>query len=259
MDNPLSSPGGQGYFRYFSHKNKSEDLKRILDRRADKTITPGNPCEFPDKIFVINLDRRVDRWESFRSNNKDLFQKFQIQRFSAIEGKKSVDAIFQSYLFCLDRALQTDEVVIVMEDDAYLVSGALEKLKLAYSDLPSDWDCLIGNHYFIGEIELLSENLAKPIIQASSTNFCIFRKTILEKIHSNLFKRDSSLLDIDHFITNEKIPINNYTVWPMVSRESVSFSDNKGSVKDMTIRIREHAHLYQFIDSETYYPGLQDW
>jgi hypothetical protein len=66
-------------------------------------------------------------------------------------------------------------------------------------------------------------------------------------------------LDIDHFITNEKIPINNYTVWPMVSRESVSFSDNKGSVKDMTIRIREHAHLYQFIDSETYYPGLQDW
>ncbi len=259
MDNPLASPGGQGHFRYFSKKNKQEDLKRIVDRRGEKLISPGNKTKFPNKIFVINLDRREDRWENFKINNDYLANHFEIQRFSAIEGKKPVDAIFESYVKCLTLAFENEESVIIMEDDAYLIPGGIEKLKAAYKELPSDWDCLIGNHYFIGEIEILSENLAKPVVQASTLNFCIFRKTILEKIQNNLHKRDISLLDIDHFITNEGIPINNYSVWPMVSREIPSFSDHKGMIKDMTIRIREHANLYQFIDSETYYPSLQDW
>jgi len=67
------------------------------------------------------------------------------------------------------------------------------------------------------------------------------------------------LLDIDHFITCEEVPINNFTIWPMVSREYTSFSDHKGKVKDMTMRIRENAYLYQFVDSHIYYPSLQDW
>jgi hypothetical protein len=71
--------------------------------------------------------------------------------------------------------------------------------------------------------------------------------------------RSNFLRDIDHFITSEEVPINNYTVWPMISREYVSHSDHKNSVKDMTNRIRENAFLYQFVDSDTYYPSIPEW
>ena len=146
-----------------------------------------------------------------------------------------------------------------MEDDCYLATGGLEKLKAAFHDLPNDWDCLIGNHYFISDIEVLTNHIAKPKNQASTLNFAVFRNTILEKIKDNIHLRGMLLRDIDHFITSEEIPINNYTVWPMISREYLSHSDHKNKVRDMTNRIRENAFLYQFVDSDTYYPSIPEW
>lgn len=259
MNNPLASPVGPGYFKAFSEKNKEEDLSKIIDRRTEKLIVPSNPCQFPEKIYVINLDRREDRWESVRAINSEFFAKFSVERFSAIEMKDPVDSIFHSFIACLEEAFKTEECVIIMEDDCYLVGGGLEKLQMAFRDLPVDWDCLFGNHYFFGEIELLTDHLAKPRGKASTCSFVIFRNTSLQKITSNFSKRNIFTLDMDHFLTSENVPINNYTVWPMVSRETVSYSDRAKGIKDMTIRIREHSNLFQFIDSDTYYPGLEGW
>jgi hypothetical protein len=259
MNDPLSSSVTKGYFRYFSAKNREADLACIKDLKDDKLILSNNPCKFPVKIYVINLDRREDRWIESNVRNLDLFSKIQVERFSAIELPNPVDAIFESFVGCLERGFETEETIIVMEDDAYLADGGFEKLRLAYESLPEDWDCLIGNHYFFGEIKVLSDHLAKPVGEASTLNFAVFRNTILEKIKQNMHLRQSVRMDIDHFITSDEVPINNYTVWPMISRESLSFSDHKKTVKDMTIRIRENASLFQFIDSETYYPGLRDW
>jgi len=259
MNNPLASSGGVGYFREYSEKNKQADLLKIRDRRMEFLISPGNICEFPTKIYVLNLDRREDRWSTSRQINDSFFRNFEVERFPAIEGKKPADSIFESFLSCLDKAFETNETIIIMEDDAYVVEGGFEKIRSAFQQLPENWDCLIGNHYSIGEIEILSEHLAKPVRQASTLNFAIYRKTICEKIRANLHLRDPHLLDIDHFITCEEVPINNFTIWPMVSREYTSFSDHKGKVKDMTMRIRENAYLYQFVDSHIYYPSLQDW
>lgn len=259
MNDPLASSVTKGYFRYFSAKNREEDLQKIHDIKQGNSFFPNNPCEFPRKIYVINLDRREDRWMESNFINRELFSKIPVERFSAIELPNPVDAIFESFVRCLEKGFETQETIIIMEDDAYLAHGGLEKLSLAFDSLPEDWDCLIGNHYFFGEMNVLTDHLAKPVGEASTLNFAIFRNTILEKIKSNLHLRESVRLDIDHFITSDEVPINNYTVWPMISRESLSFSDHKKSVKDMTIRIREHAFLFPFIDSDTYYPGLEDW
>jgi hypothetical protein len=40
----------------------------------------------------------------------------------------------------------------------------------------------------------------------------------------------------------------------MVSREYLSHSDHAGKIKDMSMRVRENANLFQFIDSDKYYP-----
>lgn len=259
MNDPLASSPTKGYFRHFSAKNREEDLTHIHDLRERSLVTPDNPCKFPQKIYVINLDRREDRWLESTFVNEELFSKIPVERFSAVESTNPVDAIFESFVNCLEKGFQTEETIIVMEDDAYLAPGGFEKLRLAFDSLPSDWDCLIGNHYFFGEMNVLSDHLAKPVGEASTLNFAIFRNTILTKIKTNMHLRESVRLDIDHFITSDEVPINNYSVWPMVSREITSFSDHKKSIKDMTIRIREHASLFPFVDSDTYYPGLRDW
>ena len=148
-----------------------------------------------------------------------------------------------------------------MEDDSYLAEGGIEKLKETWEDLPEDWDVLIGNHYFFGGMNILTDNLAKPTQRASTINFSIFRKTCLPKIKEHKYLRDTypSIRDFDHYVTSEIVPINNYTVWPMISREISSYSDHRGRILDSSIRIRENAYKYKFIDQDKYYSSLEGW
>jgi hypothetical protein len=179
--NPLGSSSGPGYYSCTSRRNKKEDLSKIFDLRDLQTITPGNQCEFPDTGYVLNLDNREDRWESFQRKNSELFKDLKIERFSATEGADRKEAIFESFLNCMRNGFENNESIIIFEDDCYLVPGAMEKIKKAWMDLPQDWDCLIGNHYLIYGIDILTDNLAKPRLRASTVNFSIFRKSILEK------------------------------------------------------------------------------
>jgi GR25 family glycosyltransferase involved in LPS biosynthesis len=259
MNNPLASSFGN--FRILSEKNRAEDEKCLLDKRSE--FNPGgNPCIFPSKIFVINRLEREDRWKKFTSSNKSLFQEFEVQRWEASTPnskiKTVVDAIFDSFYQCIKSS--EEECIIIMEDDCYLAEGGLEKIKEAWKDLPEDWDILIGNHYFFGRIEIFSNHLAKPKDRASTINFSIIRKTILPKIEENLHKRSiPSIRDFDHFVTSSEVQINNFTVWPMVSREIPSFSDHKQKNLDSTQKIRENSFKYLFVDQEKYYPSLEGW
>jgi len=263
MNNPLAGP--QGNFKLISTRNKAEDEKSLVDLRSNPPIVSNNPCKFPSKIFVINLEERTDRWESFQRNNLVLFEKFEVERWEATSLNHKItiveEAIFQSFLSCLESSFEEDECVIVMEDDAYLAEGGIEKLQKAWQDLPEDWDVLIGNHYFFGQINILTDNIAKPLQRASTVNFSVFRKNCLPKIKEYQYLREvyPSIVDFDHYVTSEIIPINNYTIWPMISREIPSYSNHKGRILDSVSKIREHAFKYKFIDGDEYYSSLKGW
>lgn len=261
MNNPLG-PFGQS-FRLMSLKNKSKDEESIIDSRKNGRIKGGNLAKFPKKIYVINKEDRIDRWESFCSINSSLFSQFEVLKWKATVGQENVpvvDAIFESFISCMKKSFEGEECVIIMEDDAYLARGGMEKLLKCWEDLPEDWDVLIGNHYYFGKMEVLTDHLAKPQDRASTANFIVARKTVLPKILENLDQRgNQSIRDFDHFITSDLIPINNYTVWPMISREISSYSDHNGKMLDSSIRIRENAYKYLFIDQEEYYPSLKGW
>lgn len=259
MNDPLSSSNGTGTFRFLSKKNEESDKKRIINRKDEFLIKPNNFCPFPTEIYVLNLPEREDRWEKFQQMNLSLSEFFSVNRFLSNKGEDVVLSIFNSYVNCLEKAFETQETVIVMEDDGYVVTGGVEKLKLAFADLPEDWDVLIGNHYFFGEMNLLSDHLGKSTGLASTLNFAVYRNTILPKIKENLHLRVEDRLDFDHFLTHPMVPINNYTIWPMISREYVSFSDHKKEVANMEFRVRENSTLYQYVDSEKYYPSLEGW
>lgn len=250
-----------GNFKLRSEKNRERDQKSLIDAR-EEFVAGGNPCLFPSKVYVINKLDREDRWEGFKRINSDLFEFFEVERWEATSPggaiKDVVDAIFDSFYRCIKNS--SEECLIIMEDDAYLTKGALEKIQKSWEELPPDWDVLVGNHYFFGEMKILSDSLAKPVDRASTANFVIVRKTILQKMEQHLHLRDSpSIRDFDHYITSSQVPINNFTIWPMVSREIASFSDHKGKKLDSSCKIREHAFKYLFIDQDSYYPSLEGW
>lgn len=249
MDNPNYYPPD---FKRLCELNREKDLSCFF--KKELPLVSRNNLEFPSKVYVLNLDDRSDRWERFNHNNTELFANFEVVRFPAIKKDPVVDAIFDSFTKCIGEA--KEESFLILEDDCYLVSGGLEKLKLAWSDLPSDWDALIGNHYFFTDMELIGENLAKPIGRASTANFGVYRKTLVEKIEANKeFREVTDSKDWDHFLC--LVPeINNYTVWPMISREMAGFSDHKNRILDMNMRLREHSYKYQFVDQINFYENI---
>ena len=259
-------PGGPstGNYRVRSLKNKSLDEQSLKDSKGKIPNLGTNTCSFPSKIFVINRGDRPDRWESFQTNNSALFDRFQISRWDASVTDhftpSVVDAIFKSFTSCLEENLFEEDSIIIMEDDAYLAPGGIEKLQMAWKDLPEDWDVLIGNHYFFGSMEILSDHLAKPDGRASTVNFAVYKKTVVQKIRDFLYLRENEgMRDFDHFLTSELCGINNFTVWPMISREIASFSDHKQVMLDSASKIREHSFKYVFIDQDSYYSSLKDW
>lgn len=259
MNNPLGPSSGS--FKIRSEKNRAEDEKSLLDFK-EEFIPGGNSCSFPSKVYVINRSDREDRWEKFKQINQNLFQIFEVHRWEASspggEIKDVVDAIFDSFYRCIKNS--PDECIIIMEDDAYLAKGGIEKVKKSWEDLPVDWDVLIGNHYFFGSMRILSDHLAKPIGRASTANFIVARKTLTSKIEENLKKREiPSMRDFDHYLTSDEVPINNFTIWPMISREIASFSDHKQKNLDSSYKIRENAFKYLFIDQDLYYSSLEEW
>lgn len=262
MNNPLAV--SQGDFRLRSLRNKNQDEKDLIDLRGEYVKNGTNPCSFPKKVYVINRRDREDRWSSFCSLNSSSLENFEVTRWDAtvVDEKITsvVDAIFESFLRCLKDAFQTEECVIVMEDDAYIAEGGVQKLKMCWKDLPEDWDVLVGNHYWFYQMNILTDHLAKPVDRASTANFIVVRKTALPKILKNLDLRGiESIRDFDHFITSDQVPINNYSVWPMISREIASFSNHKGKNLDSSMKIKEHSYKYLFIDQEKFYPSLEGW
>lgn len=263
MIHPLVSSAKN--LQLIAKRNRLQDEGCLLDYRKEFYCSEKNTCSFPTKAYVINKSDRLDRWEKFCSSNHILFEEFEVQRWEASLPSKDFpevrDAIFQSYISCLESSLESEESVIIMEDDSYLVEGAIEKIKKSWEDLPENWDVLIGNHYFFGEIKILTDHLSKPVRQASTINFGIFRRSVLPKIKENLHLKDNlaSIKDFDHFLTSEVTPIENYTIWPMISREFSSYSDHKGRFLDSNLKIIEHAYKYKFIDEEKFYPSLPEW
>jgi hypothetical protein len=248
MNNPIFS--GPPDFKRISEKNRELDESDLIYSESDFS---GNYKKFPTKIFVINLEDRKDRWESFLIKNAILSEKFEVIRFNAVKRTPVQKAIFESFSSCISGA--NDETFIIMEDDSYLVEGGLDHIIKTWSQIPGDWDVIFGNHYFFSKMQILNQNFAKPIGRASTANFGIYSNTLNGKIINYDMIEDPSLKEWDHFLTGNP-DINNYVYWPMISRESGGFSDHKGRYMDINFRTREHRFRFNFLDNEKFYPVI---
>jgi len=121
------------------------------------------------KKFVINLDRRNDRYTKFCNINNTILQNIETERVSAIDGfalkpteqlyrifkhntgkmRKGETGCTMSHLkLYIDLINSENELICIFEDDAILIPSFNEKLNFTYSQLcKTDWDiCFLGFH-----------------------------------------------------------------------------------------------------------------
>lgn len=114
------------------------------------------------KIYCINLDKRIDRWEE----SKKQFQKvdIEVERYSAFDGNqiKNVENLFVghfekagqfgcliSHLNVIKKAKESEiPSVVILEDDAVFCDDFNGKLNLGMDEMPEDWDMIFfgSNH-----------------------------------------------------------------------------------------------------------------
>jgi hypothetical protein len=140
--------------------------------------------------YVINLDRRPDRWQTFLQQPA-LNEFKQLQRFSAVDGAKlnipqdervslhtrhNIAKKFRrshyeictpgaigaslSHISIWKKFLESDsEYVVVFEDDTLVKDEYLKKIDVLVNYLPEDWDMwLLGTHRWSFKGDPLSSN-----------------------------------------------------------------------------------------------------
>jgi GR25 family glycosyltransferase involved in LPS biosynthesis len=118
------------------------------------------------RAFVINLDRRPDRWKTFENDAKDIGIPY--TRFSAIDGQKlmpndQLQRIFEGNDYYMRRGMvacalshiklmiellySSYDFFIILEDDITFVPDFAKKVNHLLEKLPDDWDlCYLGHH-----------------------------------------------------------------------------------------------------------------
>lgn len=108
--------------------------------------------EYYDRVFIINLDRRTDRWDNSVSQCNKHGIKY--ERFPALEvlvdGKPHGNSgCTASHKALLERLALSDwERILILEDDVDFFDGTQEKFATQILEVPDDCDILfIGGSY----------------------------------------------------------------------------------------------------------------
>lgn len=182
--------------------------------------------------FVINLDRRADRWDTF-SKQPALLQFPNLRRFSAVDGLKinteedvrisihtrmniakkyrrsdyeictpgAIGASL-SHIGIWDMFLKSDEkYLLVFEDDTIVDSAVLKRIDTLIKELPPNWDMwLLGHHRWQFEAKPSSYN---PRAWMDVTNFTGAHAYVLTRRGAQILSQNPFPIEthIEYYIT----------------------------------------------------------
>ena len=149
------------------------------------------------KAYVINLDKRTDRWEQIQKDFKDL--PILLERFSAIENDNGHIGLSSSYLELVKKAKNENmESILILEDDCLPVKDFIErwdKVKFWLDNNKDKWNIFNGGIYApidlvefdnIDEIKLYRSN-GKG---ARAAHFVIIEKSAYDKVLEYNWEKD---------------------------------------------------------------------
>lgn len=179
-----------------------------------------------DKIYCINLDRRIDRW----NRCKFIFKNFnlKVERISAIDayninhlkGKNKIYyANLHSHYIAIKKAKELNlNNVLILEDDFEFI----DNFKIELENLPLDWDMLYLGGLIKGHKKNISKNIIKSDKIISCHSYAINSKSfdfIIEKM------KILNTLPVDSFYPLYQKYLNSYILNPSITYQRNSFSD----------------------------------
>ena len=163
--------------------HERSETQKFLQKQIvpDRPFLPPQPprAEYVKqlfKIFVINLDRREDRWKKFNENIHEPRANFDlpIHRFSAVDGNKlksnpQLCRIFDgndynmktgmvgcamSHIKLYTDLINSDsDFYVILEDDIECTPNFKDKLIHTLKTAPSNWDMIYLGHHLFPELK----------------------------------------------------------------------------------------------------------
>ena len=185
-----------------------------------------------DKIYVINLDRRPDRYEAFENEMKK-YGVENIERFSAIDGTTIMAnnipllageiGVLESHLMIIKKSREEGlKNILILEDDVYFTDEIL-KLDEYMSLIPKVWDFIYfgGNHVYGTPPELINEKIIK--LNYTVALQCVaINHTIFDVIEAILPKR---MKQVDAYYAELHNTFDAYGFYPSMAKQTAGFSD----------------------------------
>jgi GR25 family glycosyltransferase involved in LPS biosynthesis len=190
-----------------------------------------------DKIYCINLDKRIDRWIFFK-NQCEKYSINSVERISAVDGdlinqndysnkflKGEIGLLLTSIKIFEDAIDNGYENILLFEDDC-LINDNFLKLNKYFNHLPEDWVMLYfgANHNTHGgweEPEKIN-NMVLKLSHSYSAHMIGFKKIIFNEILTNL-KSFTDQNDVVYSKLQKKYP--SYCFTPILATQLVGFSD----------------------------------
>jgi len=197
-----------------------------------------------DKVFLVNLDKRVDRLENFQ-NQVDRYDLGDYKRVSAVDGTTinlgkytnklrpgELGLLLTNLRIIKESKENKYETILIVEDDCNF-SEEIKKIDEYFSVLPSDWDMLYmgGNHNTHMRVPpptKINEKVVK-LHSTYSTHFVGIKNTLYEHIESIVSKYQEPL-DLT-YVKLQKI-FNVYSFYPGIANQIVDYSDIQNNITD---------------------------
>lgn len=181
-------------------------------------------------VFVINLDKRTDRWSDIQAEFKD----WNIQRVSATEFNPGWKGTTLSHIRCMELANKRNyDWIVILEDDCTLAPDALKKFKSLLPTLwnrRSEWDVFVGGACLYAGVpwNTKSNNPRLHEVKSTGTHFTFLHKDSYKSILSRIPKDPSEMHDQGTDCIDTWYRFNNIRVWttaPFLAFQKPSFSN----------------------------------
>tara|TARA_R110000744_G_scaffold164853_1_gene281935 strand:+ start:116 stop:748 length:633 start_codon:yes stop_codon:yes gene_type:complete len=198
-----------------------------------------------DKIYCINLDRRVDRWDESKAEFKKWNMESIVERYPAIDGKllpvnpdnNFLDAgnmgLITTHINLLTESIKEGyENILLLEDDIYFTPEILNYEEYL-GMVPDDWDMIYfgGNHnlHMGATLNKINDKVAR--LHSTYGLQCIVVKNTLFRPMLDTIREKKVPIDVYYTKLAQK-NYNCYGFYPSMALQRVSFSDLQNQVMD---------------------------
>ena len=213
-----------------------------------------------DRTFVVNLDRRRDRWDSFLARFPSPWPFAKPERWKAVDGNEcdvpdwfqaqaGAWGCMQSHLAIWREQIEHDwDAVLIFEDDAVFSAQAVDVIQRTMEIVPEDWDQIYfgGQHLDTNERPPEAEIPGK-LVQCRYTNrthaYAIrwgFAVEAYETISQPAPERGARVQHIDYRLGDMHDRYKVYAPWRFCVAQARGISDVTNTLRGTPKRVREH-------------------